>query len=876
MKTVKMKVNPRIIEHLGTDLITSSAVAIIELIKNSIDAHSKKVNIQLFSQYSNVQKCNNMLINVDDEILACIKTHAQDKELLVVEDLGSGMDAEQLQEGFLNIGTDIKFKDYDNVSLGEKGIGRLATQRLGTKLIVETASKDYAKSKVVIIDWDELIKSKKIDEIDLPYFEVDKTLESYTRLWIIDVKKYEIVNEPEQLDLFKEVKVTLNDELRAAAAFLISPFETANNKTEIAFYNDGIELESGLDLELINFAESRNTFEISKISKTLKLTLNLDITPQFIEKTHRSCIKPMSYFPKYRISKEEYISIFEKYKDRYHKTLHIEITHNELVNKIKEKRKKEYVDVTNQELLDEYLCKQIEKDLSELASITPIKGCVYNFKQDNAVGKLYTEFVKFIKKDINYKLNQYSVNDIQKFLSMYNGIKLYRNSYRIGALGNKDDDWLEMQQYRTSGQQFYRMNQSNAVGYVTINDPMQVNVREISSRLDIVQNSVSKIFKEVAIIIFNYYFYDFNRSADDITKSILRDEGLLQDDIKKEVKKRKHESNKLLEENKRLIKEIKKTKEILQSKATVIGDEVSISQDIYNAAISTLESVDLQMTETQEELGKTKEVLEVAEAGLREIEIEAFNNYKLMANGLITETMTHELHSIINDTNMYTIEGDFEELKMYLYKNNVKMYNMHLLPIKDQSDLLLNKVQDIADLYNFLEKTFIKKNNYDEYTCENIENVIRTINDKLSKDLIKNNIKVETVGLKAQWYIPKGVLLHVLYNLFINSIYWIDIRQKRALKEESYYIPQNKIVIEQKTESNIIVYDTGLGVLKKMEYILFDALQSGKEHDGRGMGLYIVKRLLNSFKADIELLEETNEFGNRYIFSITVPFDCTR
>ena len=123
---------------------------------------------------------------------------------------------------------------------------------------------------------------------------------------------------------------------------------------------------------------------------------------------------------------------------------------------------------------------------------------------------------------------------------------------------------------------------------------------------------------------------------------------------------------------------------------------------------------------------------------------------------------------------------------------------------------------------------------------------------------------------------PKGVLLHVLYNLFTNSIYWIDIREKRALKEKNYSVEKNEIIVEQKTDTNIWVYDTGLGVLKRMEYILFEALQSGKTNDGRGMGLYIVKKLLKSFNADITLLEERNEWENRYIFSITVPKDCVR
>ena len=876
MKKVKMKVNPRIIEHLGSDLITSASVAVVELIKNSIDAHSKRVNVQFFDGIEDVKRNDKLLVPLDSDITLLLNKESSAASVLLIEDIGVGMNAMQLQEGFLNIGTDIKYKDTENTNLGEKGIGRLAAQRLGKKLILETASSDDVQRKVIVIDWNALVNSEKIDEFEFPYYELPKMAEAYTRMWIIDVKKSELINEPLQLALFDNNKVTLTDELRAATSFLISPYDKKVQDIEIAFYNNGIQVESGFDLELLNFAESVNAFEIHNINGKIELNMSLNLTPQFIEKTHRSCIKPVSYFPKYRREKEEYIHFFDSYKDRFDTSLDTTILYEELVNKIKEKRKKEYSDINNQAALEEFLVKQVEKELTELMAILPIEGRAYNFKQDNAVGKIYVDYVKYLKGETHPSVKKYSLDDIQKFLSLYNGIKLYRNGYRIGALGNRDDDWIEMQQYRTSGQQFYRMNQSNTVGYVSINDPTQTNIREISSRLDVVQNDVAKIFKEVIITIFNYYFYDFNRAADDITKSVLRDEGLLQDDTKKEVKRRKDENNKLLKENQRLLKEIKKTKEILISKAVVIGDEVNISQKVYDKAIETLDSVDTQIQITQEELGKTKEVLDTAEAGLKEIQIEAFNNYKLMANGLITETMTHELHSIINDPNMHNIESDFEVLKEFLYDTNIKLYNDNLLPIKDQSDLLLGKVEDVADLYNFLEKTFIKKNNYDEYACESVGDVVGQIERKLKKELSKNKIIIRQENLKALWYMPKGVLLHVLYNLFTNSIYWIDIREKRALKEKNYYIPNNEIVVEQKTDTNIWVYDSGLGVLKKMEYILFEALQSGKENDGRGMGLYIVKKLLKSFNADIELLEETNEWGNRYIFSITVPRDCVR
>ena len=551
MNKVKMKVNPRIIEHLGSDLITSAAVAVVELIKNSIDAHSKRVNIQFFDGIGQIEKNDKMLVPLDDDMFFLLKEKVAGSNILLIEDIGIGMNAVQLQEGYLNIGTDIKYKDYENTNLGEKGIGRLAAQCLGKKLILETASSDDKQRKVVFIDWNALINSDKIDEFEIPYYELSKMAEAYTRIWIIDVKKDELINEPLQLGLFDDNKVTLSDDLRVATSFLISPYDKAVRNIEIAFYNNGVQICSGFDSELLNFAESVNVFEINNINGKIELNMSLNLTPQFIEKTHRSCIKPVSYFPKYRRKKEEYIQLFDRYKERYESSLNITISYEELVNKIKEKRKKEYSDIKNQEALEEFLIKQVEKEIDELVAILPIEGRAYNFKQDNAVGKIYVDYVKYLKRETHPNLEKYSLGDIQKFLSLYNGIKLYRNGYRIGALGNRDDDWIEMQQYRTSGQQFYRMNQSNTVGYVSINDPMQTNIREISSRLDVVQNDVAKIFKEVIITIFNYYFYDFNRAADDITKSILRDEGLLQDDAKKEVKRRKDDNSKLLKENQR-------------------------------------------------------------------------------------------------------------------------------------------------------------------------------------------------------------------------------------------------------------------------------------------------------------------------------------
>ena len=58
-------------------------------------------------------------------------------------------------------------------------------------------------------------------------------------------------------------------------------------------------------------------------------------------------------------------------------------------------------------------------------------------------------------------------------------------------------------------------------------------------------------------------------------------------------------------------------------------------------------------------------LLSEADAQLKAIEVESYNNYKLMANGLITETITHELHSLSKTGIVPDASGHFDFLKDY-------------------------------------------------------------------------------------------------------------------------------------------------------------------------------------------------------------------
>ena len=194
--------------------------------------------------------------------------------------------------------------------------------------------------------------------------------------------------------------------------------------------------------------------------------------------------------------------------------------------------------------------------------------------------------------------------------------------------------------------------------------------------------------------------------------------------------------------------------------------------------------------------------------------------------------------------------------------------------MREAYDTVIAKIGDVGNLYDLLENTFIKGDSKTDYALENLSETISKIEKTLIKDLQKNKIRILYENMNFVRALPKGVMLHVFYNLITNSKYWIDYRRKHSKLDYSYSSEETMdyICIDSPQPGVIEISDTGTGVLPHMEHVLFGALQSGKEaNKGRGMGLYIVKRFLNSFEADIILSEERNKYGNRYKFIITLP-----
>lgn len=151
---LQFRVSAELKNILGQDLITSPDVAILELVKNSYDAHATKVEITFNNDY------------------------------LCIADNGKGMSKDDLINKWLFVAYSAKSDGTEDTSYrskikqrhyaGAKGIGRMSCDRLARYLTLTTRSAGE-KVEVLKIDWAvfENDKQKEFDSIGIPHETLD-------------------------------------------------------------------------------------------------------------------------------------------------------------------------------------------------------------------------------------------------------------------------------------------------------------------------------------------------------------------------------------------------------------------------------------------------------------------------------------------------------------------------------------------------------------------------------------------------------------------------------------------------------------------------------------------------------------------------------
>lgn len=870
---MKFTYNPRIIRHLGYELITSDAIAINELIKNSYDAKSSKVIVQFLAS---IDKINNRQLSqpIPDVIYEKI-SELDYNGIIIIEDNGQGMNYNTLKEGFFEVGStlkkqqkEIQDQNSEEIILGDKGIGRLAAQRISPILIVETSTSQSSEVNIVFVNWDEFIAST---DFDAPEWKISRQGNtSYTRLWLIGVDNitnyYEEREDFEPEDLFGNRGTSLGkslyvkDELHSALSFLYSPFELNKSVIDLTLFAEDRKINIDFNYEALKVAETKHIFKTKLVSdelgnpKDLVFDLKMEIRPWFIQRIHQSILGDVLY-RSYKRSPVDYQKLFNKYKDHYLKNLQDSFLLSEAFKRWNKKSKYSL----SEDFIDAIL------------KISPIEGEIYSFKRDQALMSMARNSAianNYIGTDTRVNYN------IRPFLEANNGIKLYRNSYRIASIGNRDNDWLELQQRRTSGQQFYRFELGNVIGYIKVNDKKQEFIYETSSREHLTENIYANSLQRTLTEVFEIFSPNFNKRAIELTKKILDDEGWIPENSEAQLQKEVDKSKEVLEAAKRNMFAIKSAITLIKDHIDLDSEEkINSVKKIFNQLEPATLDFEKNIEDTENSFKSANLLLEITKQEQGRIKTEAYNNYKLMANGLVTEIITHELHSMLSnsDEEAKIYDDHIKMVEDYFLNNELYDLNRtHFSPIKNKFEHLYKRMGDLSRFYSFLEKTFITNEGNRALIPTEVKKELETIGERFKFRLTRHKVELDFSSIDNVWEIPTGALLHVFYNLIDNSLYWIRERQKLS-RNNVMFLREDKDEIVVRTTSNntIEFFDSGTGVTEKYQDIIFNELVSGKDH-GRGMGLYIVKQFLKSFGGNIELLPTLNVYGNRYIFEISV------
>lgn len=295
----KFKIDARLILQLGRDSIKDHSTALVELIKNSFDADASRVEVEIYS------KAKSPLIRVADN--------------------GFGMTEDEIDNNWLRIGysekKNSKHSKKGRRKTGEKGIGRIASDRLGANLKMITKSEED-KIQGITVNWDEFdVAGKSIEDIELkeiqnpkitiPVKKGEAAKDTGTELLISDLRtewsEENIKNLYQELSFFaplfkNEFEIVIKNDINPAFSKVVMSaiYETAEieltvhydgahsliyefsnklvpekNKTEIFILEQFLQqekyapLECGpIDLKLYFFVRKKNLLEGTSFSLT--------------------------------------------------------------------------------------------------------------------------------------------------------------------------------------------------------------------------------------------------------------------------------------------------------------------------------------------------------------------------------------------------------------------------------------------------------------------------------------------------------------------------------------------------------------------------------------------------------------------------------
>lgn len=817
------RISAAVVKQLGEELVSDELTAIMELVKNSYDADADWVKISIHTTASPEEN---------------LTFHGK-KGYIIIEDNGEGMTYNDIVDKWLFISLshkrDMKIKGLvtkkGRTPLGDKGLGRLSTQRLGNVLEMFTGTLEEEIKHHVAFDWRDFTEESSLESVNTNYKSSSKLKSKKgTKLIITDLKAPNIW------------AGEAGDKFRGQLSKLIFPFKETRPFSVYLNIN-------GLPIDLDEINEKLRELAISRYS--------------FIFKGSKLTIKGLVKLDKLQGSNSS-----EK---------------KELFNKLvqQDKGKEFFGFLTNQELNKRYFIPNL--NYSGKNGVFFQYERTFDFEMDTSTEKInvlidgkpqaiFANPGSFVGEIDEFNLGGTEeveaaydkLSEYKQLVKNQVGVRVFRDGFGIKPYGMGDDDWLKLNKGQTSGGSFYLLRPENIIGFVSIKASDNKNLVEKTDREGFIDSPYSKNFFNIintTISEINSVLEKTRRTYDEYKKQEAQIKGQIITfrDTKDRLLKTARQSAAIEEQANKVSKGLKKTGAEVSAAVSEIKRAPLFSSEQENKALKILEEVERLLKDAEETFNKVMLILDSAkklendanylEPKINELENQIIQFSELAGLGITAEAFTHEMYNVIDRIGTQTeqiikqLKGDNNSnIAFYTYTEQVKSF-----------------VNSIRRQLNHLAPSlkFNRETKSEILIAEFIEDIKRYYKNRSENINFKINV-IEDFSVNMN----RGKLTQITDNIILNSEYWLN----EIAEKDSSFKPEITIEIRK---PNIYVSDNGYGIPQAIETTLFQPFVTTKPRGvGRGLGLFIVQQLVDSVSGNIQLLNKSNQHGRRFTFQI--------
>ena len=802
-------INPHVIRQLGEELVPDEMTALMELIKNAYDADASYVKIDI----------NTEGIYTEEQL-----TYPTHKGYIVVEDSGIGMNDEAIEKSWLTIsysnkraGADgIKKKTKkDRTPLGDKGLGRLSTQRLADNCEIFTTPEGGSNRYHVAFDWREFDKVQRLSQVPVQVEATPAGTTKGTKLVLTNLLSTEVWK-GDRLETFKNKIVQV-----------LTPFsEVRKFYVYVTVNGESIDVMKKLDI-ILSLCQSSYEFSFDGES----LTVSGVIKPNKLGSGNNRTVQ------------ENYKTFIEKDAGK---------KFSEYFFTTKKKDKSYFVPKENGFIAFSKRF-SFQNDMAGLASLD---GRKCNPGADFALTDNFGAVTNVFDTASEYK----------EYVKTQTGVKIYRDGFAVQPYGFGQNDWLGLSKGQTSGSSFYGLRPENTVGYFSISEGVNIHLKDKTDRQGFVENEYQYNFELIAITY-------IRKECDSFIESVRR---CYNDFIRKN--KQENTGIKTIQQAYSEIRSAADASVGYSKRVSDLRKEVSHFEEASSRIVKEANSLfrSGSYEDALKLLEKNKATLERTQTLLAELEKFVMQTSQLSASVDYIEPKIDTLESQLDDFSTLAAVGMTAEAITHEFPNLIKRLNDGNADFKKkvsknpiESEVCKDFSRQVAIATNAMTQQLKHVSPALRYARESkITFDIRQFFE-LQKEQFYN-LYMEKYGVTLEISeetpfsitINEGRFIQIMDNLINNSIYWL--RQH----PNEHDAPKVSVIIKRPW---LYVSDNGLGVAPAVEESLFDPFVTMKpKGQGRGLGLFIVRQLLDAIGCFIVLDDRRNAYNRRYIFAMNL------